>query len=444
MSTDNTKSFDLFLSHNWGKDSLGRDNHNRVAKLNDALKKAHVITWFDAEQLGGHIGQAMTDGIDSCEQVAVFVTRRYIDKVATKYGLEDNCRLEFDYSARRRGISNLIPIVMEPKCLELKTWNGVLGASLANQMYIDFTEDDKLDTCVREILKRVHAKKLNTGSWYSGLWMNVTLPIFEDMKTTLTEDPEAQPDGKDAITNDDDVNKRKNCKLPKTTKYLIAIGNIITISIVAALAIKGVFNVQTENSTSESCSMVPSDEPIFQASVCRLDTKISDAMVCVADFAREGACDWDHWSEIYSTCKLYDASIDTYLLPIVQGGQCTCNRWTVGVYYPLYDEYCNGGMISDVWLQGAIGDYSKRSLGELFNQPFLSPEGIELAKSRALESSFDGFYINNQGGMTAAIFFITENMYSLSTLLEMEQIPSTSIEENNANNVISYIFAYET
>jgi len=77
-------TFDLFLSHNWGKDTLGRDNHDRVAKLNKALIQAQVKPWFDADQLGGHIGQAMCDGIDSCEKVAVFITRRYIDKVATK------------------------------------------------------------------------------------------------------------------------------------------------------------------------------------------------------------------------------------------------------------------------------------------------------------------------------------------------------------------------
>jgi len=115
--------------------------------------------------------------------------------------LEDNCRLEFDYSARRRGIKNLIPIVMEPGCLEIKNWNGVLGSTLSNLMYIDYTDDDKLDNCVREILKRVNANNLkndvklengyykgpvndkkephgfgtmqyNDGSSYEGYWKN--------------------------------------------------------------------------------------------------------------------------------------------------------------------------------------------------------------------------------------------------------------------------------
>ena len=75
--------------------------------------------------------------------------------------MEDNCRLEFDYSARRKGIKNLIPIVMEPECLQVKNWNGVLGSTLANLLYINYTEDDKLDSCVREIMKRLNAKNLH-------------------------------------------------------------------------------------------------------------------------------------------------------------------------------------------------------------------------------------------------------------------------------------------
>jgi hypothetical protein len=199
MSEQGSK--DVFLSHNWGNDSLGRDNHNRVLKLNEALKKAHVKTWVDAEHLSFSIGQEITDGIDSCEQVAIFVTRRYIDKVATRYGLEDNCRKEFDYSARRKGIKNLIPIVMEPECLNLKNWNGVLGATLADVLYINYTEDGNLDACVTAIMRKLNAGKLNDeiklehgtykgplndkkkphgfghmfcndGSTYDGLWTN--------------------------------------------------------------------------------------------------------------------------------------------------------------------------------------------------------------------------------------------------------------------------------
>ena len=96
--------------------------------------------------------------------------------------------------------------------------------------------------------------------------------------------------------------------------------------------------------------------------------------------------------------------------------------------------------MSDVWLKGAIGVYPKRSHGELWSaHAFLSDEGIEQVKNRALERSFDGFYMRNQGGKTSALFFKTENMKSHSTLLGMEQIPSPSIKKYNSNDVLSYI-----
>lgn len=162
-TTDET--FDLFLSHSIGKDTLGRDNHERVQKLQKALENAHVrIFSFDNNEEDDNesrIEEDTTDGIDSCNQVAIFVTKHYIDKVATKYGLEDTCRLEFDYSARRKGIKNLIPIVMEPECKQLKNWKGVLGATLATVPYVDFSNDDMLYSCMRQILKRLHRKSLN-------------------------------------------------------------------------------------------------------------------------------------------------------------------------------------------------------------------------------------------------------------------------------------------
>ena len=53
----------LFLSHAWAKDKLGRDNHKRVARLNDGLRARKVATWFDAQgDMAGNTLQAMTNG----------------------------------------------------------------------------------------------------------------------------------------------------------------------------------------------------------------------------------------------------------------------------------------------------------------------------------------------------------------------------------------------
>ena len=71
----------LFLSHAWANDTLGRDNHERVARLNDGLRARKLATWFDAQgDMAGNTLQAMTNGIDESSVVAVFVTREYIEK----------------------------------------------------------------------------------------------------------------------------------------------------------------------------------------------------------------------------------------------------------------------------------------------------------------------------------------------------------------------------
>jgi hypothetical protein len=45
----------VFLSHNWGKDEAGRDNHIRVAAMNQSLKSLEIMdTWFDEDDMSGN------------------------------------------------------------------------------------------------------------------------------------------------------------------------------------------------------------------------------------------------------------------------------------------------------------------------------------------------------------------------------------------------------
>ena len=45
--------YDAFLTHAWGDDIGKHHNHERVAKINEELKKRGVITWFDGEKMKG-------------------------------------------------------------------------------------------------------------------------------------------------------------------------------------------------------------------------------------------------------------------------------------------------------------------------------------------------------------------------------------------------------
>ena len=68
---------DFFLSHDWGKDEIGRGNHERVMAVNDHLKKLGLKTWFDQDKMSGDIVKQMAEGIEKTKVVLVFITKRY-------------------------------------------------------------------------------------------------------------------------------------------------------------------------------------------------------------------------------------------------------------------------------------------------------------------------------------------------------------------------------
>ena len=103
---------DVFLSHNWDKDELGRNNHVRVSKINEELKKRGYRTRFDEERMKGHIINRMAEGIEQTSGVIVFITKKYLDKV-TGETANDNCRREFDYAVRTRTSSKMVAVVMK-------------------------------------------------------------------------------------------------------------------------------------------------------------------------------------------------------------------------------------------------------------------------------------------------------------------------------------------
>ena len=85
--------FDCFLTHDWGKDELGRDNHARVAGICRALKSAGYSPWFDEERMRGDINTAMSSAIAKSKCMVVFITQRYVEKASGNgpNGANDNC-----------------------------------------------------------------------------------------------------------------------------------------------------------------------------------------------------------------------------------------------------------------------------------------------------------------------------------------------------------------
>ena len=146
--------FDCFLSHNWGTDEIGRNNHDRASLVNEALKAKGLKIWFDTEQLHGDryqrteqlhddINRQIDEGVNSSNTIACFVTKQYIEKAGGKGedGENDICKFEFDTGLRRKGVNRLISVVMEKGCCKTKAWPGVVGGKLGIKRCIDLSKD---------------------------------------------------------------------------------------------------------------------------------------------------------------------------------------------------------------------------------------------------------------------------------------------------------------
>ena len=144
----------VFLSYAWGEDTHNRDNQKRVLQLSDALRcTCKVETWIDTECMHGSLTQAMCNGIDSCDVILVCITRSYIEKCNKTEN--DNCKLELNYSYKRRGEQRLIPVVMEDDCVDPSSWDGPVGAYMNQHIYISCVDDVTMQSNVNTILKHI-------------------------------------------------------------------------------------------------------------------------------------------------------------------------------------------------------------------------------------------------------------------------------------------------
>ena len=151
--------WDCFLSHNWGPDGLGRDNHQRVMRLCSELCKRGVRCWFDAANMSGDINQAMSEGISKSRYCLTLITTDYMTKVEGRgpNGDDDSCKFEFDLACLKRGTKCMLPVVMEPICLNTRSWSPKVGGKLGMKLYVDFSSDspDQLDAAVTKLVEQM-------------------------------------------------------------------------------------------------------------------------------------------------------------------------------------------------------------------------------------------------------------------------------------------------
>ncbi|CAK4754210.1 unnamed protein product [Aphanomyces euteiches] len=148
---------DAFLTHDWGTDG---STHKEVSIINRLLKAKGITTWFDEEKMEGNVKKQMIHGIDNARAIVVFVTQRYIDKVGGS-NAEDNCQLEFNYAARRKTATKMIPVLIDP-APSLKnpaTWTGEVGFVLGGHLYLDlsaaFNDEQLMATRIDELYHKI-------------------------------------------------------------------------------------------------------------------------------------------------------------------------------------------------------------------------------------------------------------------------------------------------
>jgi hypothetical protein len=149
---------DAFLTHDWSEDELGRNNHDRVARVNKSLKERGINTWFDSDRMQGNIMAQMCAGIDNTHCLVVFVTKRYVDKVGGDVA-SDNCKKEFNYAERRVTGAHMVTVCMEPGMRDPKTWSGPVGMVLGGDLYIDLSSDEHWDDNINKLAASINQKK---------------------------------------------------------------------------------------------------------------------------------------------------------------------------------------------------------------------------------------------------------------------------------------------
>ncbi len=136
--------FDVFISHDWGKDENGTDNHERCVKIAKQLEEMGLRVFIDEVNMQGNIYDAISRGIDRSRCIMICITKRYMEKVNGN-DTQDNCRLEFDYALDQKP-DNILPVIMESDMADRSDWTGRFKMRLGNRLFKilgDPTTDEK-------------------------------------------------------------------------------------------------------------------------------------------------------------------------------------------------------------------------------------------------------------------------------------------------------------
>ncbi|EQC26587.1 hypothetical protein SDRG_15527 [Saprolegnia diclina VS20] len=274
--------YHVFLTHDWGTDEAGRDNHARVSKINDVLKANGLVTWFDADRMSGNIKKQMGHGIENSALVAVFITQRYMEKV-NGANQNDNCQLEFNMAGNTQTAARLIPIVMEPRMKDQTKWKCEFKLTLGSLLYLDATSDanllqfsNELSTKIKEMLAKttlfpnqddvlIEATKASPTMDVVHVEPPNTTPIVAAIHATLPVPPKKGPSGASAVVP---VNNTYHSTLavtqPAPPAWLSSGGDrlrLIKKSLFVVISALGSSSSSSSTDTTETPTPIPTPTP---------------------------------------------------------------------------------------------------------------------------------------------------------------------------------------
>lgn len=142
------KSHDIYLSHFWGVDKLGRISHARASAIGKLLDR-HGFKTYNCDDsrnaVGRHsqINRQIQNTIAKSRVFAIFLTKRYKDDLVSEQFIKSQATEQFEYAIAHLSKSQIIVFVMEPCMLGRAGWGDRLNRDLDGCDVFDLSDPEQ-------------------------------------------------------------------------------------------------------------------------------------------------------------------------------------------------------------------------------------------------------------------------------------------------------------
>lgn len=174
--------FDIFLSYVWGKDTQGRDNHERVAVLAGNLQEVGLKVWVNENMTVDIRAEILQGKLAKSKYFGICLSEHYMEIIEDETSWIGK---EFQMAMTRPITENLevLVILMEQGLRDSQLWSKKLKFfDLHNAPCTDFTKDTFLVKAVMDISRKVNNFNPNTENENMeepGLWVSPRMDIVQ-------------------------------------------------------------------------------------------------------------------------------------------------------------------------------------------------------------------------------------------------------------------------